>query len=132
MRRFEIVPTVGTGADSDPIRPDVTGGFVVLGYMGNRALIKRPVADETAADNATIADLGADAQDVKATSLSGAQRTAIRNRLEAAGVDTSEFVSDGVTDRRALLRFLLRRWLRWAERDLALAISGFDVSDGAL
>lgn len=125
---------IGTGTDADPTRPNTTGSYVMVGpQVGNRALIKRPLPDGTAATAGTVADLDdsnpdAPAQDVTATALSAAQKTQIKTFLTNQGIDASQFDADGVGDRRQLLRFLLRRWLGWRQEDFARAIGGYDAS----
>jgi hypothetical protein len=133
VKRYEIVPVIGSGVAGDPIRPNATGSWVTVGQVGNRALIKRPLLDGTAATAGTVADLDdsnpdAPATDVTATPLSAAQKTAIKTFLTNNGIDASQFDADGVSDRRQLLRFLLRRWLGWRAQDFPAAIGGYDVA----
>lgn len=133
MRRYELAGQVGTGSMANPFRPNVAPPWVTVGQAGNRYLVKRVLPDGTAATAATIADLDdsnpdAPAQDVTATPLTAAQRTAIKTFLTNNGIDSSQFDADGVADRRQLLRFLLRRWLLWQPSDFPRAIGGFDAA----
>ena len=136
MRRFEIVAVIGAGTDTDPIRPDVVGPYVVIATRGNRCLVKRPVADGAAATSGTVADLYGDEDDVRLGSLTLAQRTTIKTWLLTQGFPQAAidlFDADGVANRRAFARYALRRLFQLsdAEMSLATALRGFDVAEAS-
>ena len=126
MRRYSLVPMIGSGTDADPRRPNVAGSYVMLDERANRALVQHDVADGAAPAATTIADMTADGLDVQATALTAAQRTTIKTFLTNNGIDATQFDADGVTDRKALLRFLWRRWLARTDPD-ARAVDGYYV-----
>lgn len=130
MRRYALTTALGTGAALDPFRPNVTGSYVALGYIGGRALVKTVVADGTAADADTLADLVDGTADVTPTTLAAGARTTIKTRLTSLGFDISQFDADGVDDRRKLLAFVLRRVFGWSAAQIAsgLHLSGFDLT----
>jgi hypothetical protein len=140
IRRFEIVPLVGTGetgtgADGDPnglpedpIRPDIDGAYQVLGRVGDRVLVKRLVPDGTAQTQGTLADVVAGGLDVNAAALTVTQRNAIKTFLTNRGIDIGQFDSDGVDDRRKLLQFILRRVLGWNVQDFRRAFTDYDAA----
>jgi hypothetical protein len=116
---------IGTGTDADPRRPNVAGDYVMVGERGNRALVKTVVPDGTPPTATTIADLTDGGLDVNADALTAGQRNTIKTFLTNQGIDAAQFDADGVTDRRALLRFLARRWL--GREDFQTLIDGYAV-----
>lgn len=130
IKRFSLVPLVGTGASGDPIRPDFPESVsrVVLGQIGNRALVKHAVADGTPPTATTLADVTPDGLDVNPQVLTPAQRTAAKTFLQNNGIDVAAFDGDGVTDRKRLLAFVLRRALGWSQADLQRALSDYDIN----
>jgi hypothetical protein len=139
LKRLELVPLIGTGATGldadgnvigpeDPIRPDITGSYSVLGRVGNRVLVKRLLPDGTAQTPSTLADLTAGGLDVNDTPLTTNQRTAVKAVLQNQGVDITEFDGDGVDSRRKLLLFVLQRVLGWDVADLKRAFTDYDAA----
>lgn len=129
MKRYEILALTGAGATkADAIRPNLTGAWALLASRAGRALVKRDVPDGTAATAGTVADLPTGAANVTATALSAGERTTIASFLTAQGLDASQFAGDGVTDRRAYLRYVLRRAFLVPELDGPQAITGFDAA----
>lgn len=138
IRRFEVVPLVGTGdigldaegnvtGPEDPIRPNIAGSYVVLGRVGNRVLVMRTVPDGTAQTQGTLADMSASGLDVNATALTAAQRTAVKTFLANSGVDVSGFDADNPDDRRKLLVFILRRVFGWKPEDFKRAFTDYGL-----
>jgi hypothetical protein len=103
----------------------VAGDYVMVGERGNRALVKTVVPDGTPPTATTIADLTDGGLDVNADALTAGQRNTIKTFLTNQGIDAAQFDADGVTDRRALLRFLARRWL--GREDFQTLIDGYAV-----
>lgn len=124
MRRYDLVQltTLADGA-SAPNLPV----YVVLATRGGYALVKRPEVDGTAATATTICDLLDGASDVTATALGAAARTTIRTFLVNRGFDPADWDADPPTNRRLLLRMVLRM-LNALELDGVTAVRGFDVS----
>jgi hypothetical protein len=136
IKRFELVPITGTGGvdedgNEDPIRPDLPAGqdfYVTLGEVGNRVLIKRLVADGTPMSPTTLADVGPNGLDVNATALNATQKNNIKTFLTNQGVDIAEWDNDGVSNRKQLLMFVLRRALGWNAQDFRRAFTDFDIA----
>lgn len=140
LRRFELVPIVGTGETGfdddggpngrpeDRVRPDITGSYSVLGRVGSRVLVKRLVPDGTAQTAGTLADVSASGVDVNATALTAGQRATIKTFLVNNGVDVSRFDGDGIDDRRKLLVFIVRRVLGWDVTELRRAFTDYDAA----
>lgn len=138
MHRYSIVAMVGTGVSGDAFRPNTTAsGWALVGQRGGQALIRHIVADGAAVDAATVADVQAwDTQAVNptdeadrlvvATTLSSAQRTALRTALTNRGIDVAD-LDNTVTDRRRLFRFVQRAF---GVNDVSQALNGFDPGAG--
>lgn len=125
--RYSLVQQIGTGTEADPFQPNVPGGGVTIGQRGDRVLVQTVVPNGTPMAANTIADLDEGALDVNATPLTAAQRTAAKTFLAQQGIDASRLDADGVTDRRALLRFLAKRWL--GREDYQTLVDGYYVAE---
>lgn len=135
MKRFSLVARTGNGSHAAPFRPTVAGtNWTTVADLGGFTLVKHSVPDGTAADATTLADLQIDKNgnpltDVDATALSAPQVAALKAQLVAAGLNVASFDADGITDRRALLRFVLRRAAGWAPATFDRILRDFDVVD---
>lgn len=140
IKRFELVPYVGTGSTGmdadgnvtgaeDPIRPDIDGSYTLIGNVGKRALVKRTVPDGTATTPTTIADVTTDGFDVNPSTLTVAQRAAIKTFLANNDVDVSNFDTDNPTNRKKLLVFVFNRVLGWDVADIRKAFTDYGTGD---
>lgn len=130
MRRFGMVPLLGDGSADSSFRPDILGSYSLLGIRGSWCLVKYTVSDGTPATASTLVDLVPDG--FVAANLTPAQQTTIKAWLAARGFDTSRFDGDGVTDRRRLLRFALRRLFDVPEYDGGVLEDGFQAVEEAV
>jgi hypothetical protein len=139
IRRFELVPIIGTGETGydengepngkpeDPYRPDITDSHNVIGRIGNRVLVKRLVPDGTPVTPTTLADVTANGFDIQAQNLTAGQKAAAKTFLQNNGIDVSDFDTENPDDRKKLLVFALTRAFGWDKADLRRALTDYNA-----
>lgn len=116
MRRLQIVNIVGSGTESDPRRPDLSGlssscAVVVDELTASRMIVMVNLPDGAATTNTALADIQDGADDWDFVQLTPARKTFIKNFLVNNGYPnaTQWFDEEGINTAKELVRFIFRR-----------------------
>ena len=141
MKRYSIVPLIGTGTIDDPRRADTSAcavsGCIILAQNATHALIKQNVPDGIAelnnASAVTISDLLSDNSDFLSTNVPAARVTAItawltaRYPAKATAFTNAVAAAGGTITRKQLALWMIQTLLNRADITAAQGVTGFDL-----